>query len=79
MPPADGNQAVASTNGRVYFNFGGQKVYDVLFTSSGNSFEFDNIAASVPEPSTWAMMLVGFGGLGAAMRSSRRKQVATAA
>jgi len=29
----------------------------------------------VPEPATWAMMLVGFGGLGAALRS-RRKSVA---
>lgn len=26
----------------------------------------------VPEPSTWAMMLVGFGGIGAAMRRRRR-------
>jgi hypothetical protein len=33
--------------------------------------------ASVPEPATWAMMLVGFGGLGAAMRS-HRKRAATA-
>jgi hypothetical protein len=29
-------------------------------------------AAAVPEPAIWAMMLVGFGGLGAAMRSRRR-------
>jgi hypothetical protein len=28
----------------------------------------------VPEPTTWAMMLVGFGAAGAAMRRSRRKQ-----
>ena len=28
---------------------------------------------AVPEPATWAMMLMGFGGLGAAMRSSRRR------
>jgi hypothetical protein len=34
--------------------------------------------ASVPEPATWAMMLVGFGGLGAAMRASRRAKAATA-
>ena len=30
-------------------------------------------APGVPEPATWAMMLVGFGGLGAAMRRSRRR------
>ena len=29
-------------------------------------------AAPVPEPATWAVMLVGFGGLGVAMRSRRR-------
>ena len=28
--------------------------------------------AAVPEPSTWAMMLLGFGGLGAMLRSRRR-------
>jgi hypothetical protein len=26
----------------------------------------------VPEPATWAMMLVGFGGIGMAMRRGRR-------
>jgi len=35
------------------------------------------INSAVPEPSAWAMMLVGFGGLGLAMRS-RRKLVAAA-
>lgn len=29
-------------------------------------------APGVPEPATWALMLVGFGGLGAVMRSRRR-------
>jgi phospholipase/lecithinase/hemolysin len=33
-----------------------------------------NLTASVPEPATWAMMLVGFGAVGAAMRRSRTKQ-----
>ncbi len=36
------------------------------------------ILAAVPEPGTWAMMLVGFGGLGAALRSRRRRLAATA-
>ena len=41
-------------------------------TSSQNAFEFD-MAGGVPEPSTWAMMLVGFAGLGyAAFHRSRK-------
>ncbi len=32
----------------------------------------------VPEPSTWAMMLAGFGGIGAALRSRRRRIVLAA-
>ena len=31
------------------------------------------LSAAVPEPSTWAMMLLGFLGLGVAFRQSRRK------
>jgi hypothetical protein len=45
---------------------------------SGLNVEFLSSAGGVPEPATWAMMLVGFGGLGAAMRS-RRSRVAAAA
>lgn len=33
-------------------------------------------SAAVPEPAIWAMMLVGFGGLGVALRGQRRKLVA---
>jgi len=34
--------------------------------------------AAVPEPATWAMMIIGFAGLGSALRSNRRR-LATAA
>jgi hypothetical protein len=32
-----------------------------------------DVSSAVPEPSTWAMMLIGFIGLGVALRQSRRK------
>nr|WP_295373401.1 PEPxxWA-CTERM sorting domain-containing protein [uncultured Sphingosinicella sp.] len=33
----------------------------------------------MPEPSTWAMLIVGFGAVGMGMRSSRRRETALAA
>jgi len=35
--------------------------------------------AAVPEPATWAVMLVGFGSIGVSMRNTRRKRVAATA
>jgi hypothetical protein len=32
------------------------------------------IEIGIPEPSTWAMMLAGFFGVGAAMRSGKRRR-----
>lgn len=42
--------------------------------STGIAFEVDNFAiGAVPEPGTWAMLLLGFGVLGGAMRRRSRK------
>jgi hypothetical protein len=43
---------------------------------AGGDFQF--IQASVPEPSTWGLMIVGFGGAGVLLRSRRRTSAATA-
>lgn len=57
---------------------GGHLISTVAFTNSPviNAFETANFAvtAGVPEPATWAMMLMGFGAMGVAMRR-RRKSV----
>jgi hypothetical protein len=69
----NGDQSVGR---RMTYNFGGDQVTQVIFSSSGYSFELDNIAVSaVPEPATWAMMIAGFGMMGAALR---RRQAAPA-
>lgn len=65
-----------SWGARVNFDFGGAEVTQVVLRSSQNSFESDNFAvAAVPEPATWAMMIMGFGTIGALLR---RRQYALA-
>jgi hypothetical protein len=62
---ANGNQN--SPNSNRYINFTGLVFDSVQLGSPGsNSFEFDNVSsvAAVPEPTTWAMMILGFMGVG---------------
>ena len=40
----------------------------------GNILDDVTLSTAVPEPATWAAMLVGFGGMGVAMRNTRRKR-----
>jgi hypothetical protein len=57
----------------------GSPFNSVLITSPDYVLAINNITyGRVPEPATWAMMLVGFGGLAFAMRSRRKEAVATA-
>ena len=75
LPPANGNQG---SGGSAYVNFNFSSYVDkVVFSSSTNSFEFDDISVSAaPEPASWALMLGGIGILGGLMRvmSARRRE-----
>ncbi len=53
----------------IAYNFG---------TAGSGSFNFE-VAAGVPEPATWAFLIVGFGAIGASMRSARRREFQAAA
>jgi hypothetical protein len=56
------------------FNFDMSNLTSVRI-SGDSPFQIDNVrltaAAAVPEPGTWAMMLIGFGGVGYSMRRKR--------
>ena len=68
--PADGNWTNLNTNGLLTVTGTDGIVFkSVTFESRANSFEIDNLA--VPEASTWAMMLVGLGAVGFAMRRQK--------
>ena len=80
--PANGNQTAGDTNRRYFFTFGAADgVNKVVFSSSAPAFEFDTLAAAisaVPEPQTWAMMILGFGFIGFMLRNGRRQNASVA-
>ena len=64
-----------------FFNFVVSEGYDrvVLSQNGGGGFELDNVTigtGAVPEPATWAMLIAGFGIVGAAARRRRIAAVA---
>ena len=63
-----GNGAFTLGTGPHTLTFTATNTSNVLGTYSGN---FNFAVAPVPEPATWAMMLLGFGGIGFAMRRRR--------
>ena len=70
-----GSQISGETNGVVRYSAGsGPAIVGARFQSAQNSFEFDNLASTgaVPEPATWAMMMLGFGAMGTMLRRRRR-------
>lgn len=67
----NGDQSIGR---RMTYDFGQHRVTQVVFSSSGDAFELDNIAVGiVPEPGAWALMIAGVGMIGAALRARSRK------
>ena len=78
--PPNGNQASPNQNRRVtIFANPGQTISSLTFSANNVAYEFDNISAVVPEPSTWMLMIMGFGLIASQLRRRYREGVATAA
>lgn len=81
---ANGDQSAPATNPFVTLSFTGvdqTAARKLRFISTGNAFEVDNfvLTAAIPETSTWAMLIAGFGIVGVAARRRSRalaKQIA---
>jgi hypothetical protein len=79
---ADGSKTGDEANRRFFFTFdASDQVNQIVFNSFAPAFEFDNFAATitgVPEPQTWAMMILGFGFIGFMLRNGRRQSAVAA-
>ncbi len=68
IPGGDPTIFGALTNGRWTFADASDDIVSIAVSNgtaiSRNSFEIAGIATEAPEPATWAMMLLGFAGLG---------------
>jgi len=64
----NGNGAILLATGQHTLTYTVANTSDVLGTYAGN---FNFAVAPVPEPATWAMMLLGFGAMGFSLRRRR--------
>ena len=53
----------------------GYHAYADNIVAGSNTYNFE-VNAAVPEPATWAMMILGLGGAGVMLRRRQRKLVA---
>ena len=69
---ADASQGTYTGTGPTGLFFGGS-------ANAGGTFEIIYNYAAVPEPATWAFLMLGLGGIGAAMRTRRKGGLALTA
>jgi len=74
QPTGGGFQTINSGTGLLFDRL------SFVLNTDGTSFNFDNFSgeiggSAVPEPATWLSMVIGFAGLGMALRAARRRGV----
>ena len=61
------------------FTFTQLAYYTTGSSSIWETTSFGDLPSAVPEPATWAMMIIGFGAVGSMVRTSRRRNAFSAA
>ena len=69
------NAIVVGNGGRTIVN---GFLTDTVASQQLYTNELNFLSGAVPEPATWAMMIIGFGLVGTSLRGSRRRNVVTA-
>lgn len=73
--PANGSQTAPDDNLLIKISGFTSPFTTVTFTTTKDAFEFSIVPSVVPEPSTWAMMALGFMGLGYAAFRRRKTNI----
>ena len=68
--------ANSSGGSQFWFYYGADEANPISFYTDGNPITVT--VSAVPEPATWAMMIIGFGGAGVAIRRRRQAFAAVA-
>lgn len=67
--------AVKAGNEFVLYQYTGSNSWQTAGRQGLSHIAFFGVRSAVPEPGTWALMLLGFGGVGVSMRRRRAKSV----
>ena len=66
------NVPIYETDGTNYASIGSNNSESIWNNRGMSGISFSRIDSAIPEPSTWAFMLLGFGAAGVALRRNRR-------
>lgn len=76
ISPTVGNQFIASPGAQLYTGSEAAPTFRTGTFALSDGYTI-TIGSGVPEPSTWVIMLLGFGLVGGALRAAKRKQKVT--